>query len=113
MSTSETLLFEFGTEGGMATVSLLSNNTVIERGSSGGIEIDDPGRKWERVFATWDDWWAAFLNKHKEWWICFYPIFIHEEIKEKIRLAVDTFITTHDDHKYHKERWVTCLNGLY
>jgi len=96
MSTSEIILFEFGAEGGSATVYKLQNNKVVERGSSGGIldEEEDPIKKWEKVYESWDNWWASFTIKHKTRWINFYPVFIHSDIKLMIKTEVDNFQIT-------------------
>lgn len=112
MSTSEIILFEFGTEGGGATVSKLSTNKIIEKGSSGGIldEDEDPIREWEEVYDNWEDWWSNFIAKHKAHWICFYPVYIHEDIKIFIQTAVENYQDSDEFLTRRKATWLRRLN---
>lgn len=111
MPTSEILLFDFGTDGGGATVFKLLNNKVVERGSSGGIldEEEDPIKKREKIYESWEDWWASFTNKHKTRWINFYPLFIHSDIKPMIKAAIDNFQITDSNLSYLKDNWLEKL----
>jgi len=107
MSESETILFDYGTEGGGAIVYQLHDNTVIERGSSGGITGDenDPIKKCQRVFSSFEDWWQNFTDKHKDFWIMFSPQFIHVDIKPLIESAIKKYDYPSIDTTRHKQRW--------
>ncbi len=88
-------LFEFGVEGGGSSVFKLPDNTVVERGDSGGFldEEEDPHRSWEKVFDSWETWWRQFINKHQSSWICFYPIFMDEQVKPLIKESLQHIIS--------------------
>lgn len=105
-------LFKFGTEGGGATVYRLSSNEVIEIGSSGGMldEEEDPIRRWEEKSPSWESWWSNFMSKHGAYWLFFYPIFIHEDIKSSIKESVDHYDSPDGSSYYHKETWLHQLN---
>jgi hypothetical protein len=104
--TDETILFEFGADGGGATVYKLLNGKIIEKGSSGGIldEEEDPIKTWEKIYDNWETWWLNFTTEHQDFWIYFHPSFIHDDIKQFIRVAVDNY-KSNRDYSYHKENW--------
>jgi len=79
---NETLLFEYGVEGGGASVFRLPDQTIVERGSSGGMldDDEDPYRTWETPYGSWDAWWQHFTS-YKQWFM-FSPIFLHPSIRE-------------------------------
>jgi|GEM_PF-662540 len=93
MFLEKTKLFEFGTEGSSATVFKLADNTVMEKGSRGGIleEEEDPSQQWEKSFDTFEVWWQNFTDTHTEFWIRYHPIFIHDSAKALIKNAVDKY----------------------
>lgn len=107
------LLFEFGTEGGGASVYKLPDNTVMENGSSGGImdEDEDPIMQWKKIYDNWDAWWLSFTSKNQDQWIYFYPIFIHPDVKKSIQIAVDNF-SSNGDYINHKEKWNRRLSEI-
>ena len=102
-----TILFEFGTEGGGATIYRVQHNKIIEKASSGGIvdEKEDPFKEWEEEFENWEVWWQNFTNKNKEFWIFYYPKFIHDDVKPFIQSAIDNYTSTNQDVSHHKEKW--------
>jgi hypothetical protein len=99
MSTEAILLFEFGADGGGAEVFRHADGTVTEEGSSGGMidDIDEDGKPedpvttWRRVFPDFPAWWADFEAQLGSHWICFYPLFIHPEVRGFIRERVVTY----------------------
>ncbi len=103
----KTLLFDFGIEGGGASVYQFANGKVIETGSSGGIldEEEDPFKTWEKAFNNWEDWWQNFVEIHDDFWICFCPSFIHTDIRPFIQFAVNNYTSTNRDLTYHKQKW--------
>lgn len=103
----EVILFDFGFEGGGGKVYLLSDKTIVEKGSSGGIldEDEDPHRNWEKPFETWEEWWQNFTNEHKDFWIHAYPIYIHDSIKSFILNAIDNYNYSNIDADRKKEIW--------
>ena len=111
-NTLPVILFEYGSSTGGAIVYRLHNNKVVEKGSSGGItgEDGDPIREWESEYDNWETWWQGFTNKHKEYWIWFYPVIIHEELKDFIKQAVDNYQFKVDNFDFYKKHWLTCLN---
>jgi hypothetical protein len=100
-------LFEYGTEGSSTTVFKLADNTVMEKGKSGGIleEDEDPSKDWEKSFDTWEVWWQNFTDTNKEFWIRYHPIFIHDFIKAFIKNAVDKYNSTGSDVSRHTTKW--------
>ena len=111
MATPAIKVFEYGLEGGGATVYRLPDNKVIEKGSTGGIldEEEDPFRDWEKIFENWDVWWLDFTSQNQNEWIYFYPIFIHPDIKQLVKLAVDSFSSC-EKIKDQKKKWYQHLN---
>ena len=111
MSTSETILFKYGFEGGGATVYRCQNNKVIEKGSSGDIldEEEDPIKTWEKIYDNWETWWLNFTTQNQDFWIYFYPSFIHDDIKQFIQVAVDNY-KSNRDYTNQKENWNQSLS---
>ena len=110
----KTLLFEFGTEGGGAEVYRLPDNRVLEMGSSGGMlddEEEDPVRSWEVMFVDFEHWWKHFLTQNGSFWIYFYPIFMHDEVKPIIKSSVEQYISQNGAEAGHHEKWEYCLNS--
>ncbi len=113
MSGAERILFEFGLEGGGSCVYKLPDNSVVEKGSSGGIldEEEEPIKQWKNIYDNWDAWWLNFTSKNQDQWIYFYPIFIHPDIKKSIQVAVES-ISSNSDDMYHKEKWNRRLSEI-
>jgi len=113
MPFAKILLFEFGTEGGGASVYTLPDNTVIEKGSCGGIldDEEDSIKEWEKVYDNWDAWWSKFTSEHQEQWIYFYPIFIHTDIKKSIKIEIDRYVSNFDTAD-QKEKWNRHLSKI-
>jgi hypothetical protein len=107
MTTEAIILFEYGTEGGGATVCRLPNNKVIEEGSSGGIsgDEDDPVKEWKKEFESWEAWWQNFTTLYPKYWIYFYPVFIHNDIKAFIKQAVENYNYKDRDISRQLENW--------
>ena len=103
----EVKLFEFGADGGGASVYKLPDDSIAERGSSGGIldEEEDPVKKWERLSPSWEAWWSNFKNTHKENWIHFSPLFIHDDIKSFIQNEVDNYKPNNKETRNSIENW--------
>ena len=101
------ILFEYGTEGGGSKVYRLPDNSIIEKGSSGGIldEQDDPIKNWERKYSGFAEWWQNFTDKYTEEWILFSPLFIHDDIKSLIASAIKKFAYEQDGIAFHKQNW--------
>lgn len=111
MISQETILLDYGADGGGATVYQLPNGTVIERGSGGGMdEEEDPVRTWEKNYDNWECWWQSFIAIHKDFWIYFHPCFIHDDIKPFIQIAVDNY-KSDQEYPYHKEDWNRALRN--
>ena len=102
----ELLIFEFGVDGGEASVFRMPDNSVVERGSSGGIldEEEYPVTKWEKAFESWEEWWKQFVIQHGKNWIGFYPLFIHEDLKTFIASKVSNY-NKPNDHERQIDNW--------
>jgi hypothetical protein len=107
-------LFEFGVDGGGAAVYRTKDNRVIESGSSGGMmeEWEDPIISWKKEYANFEEWWNHFKESHGSFWFCFYPLFIHEDVKPIIRQSVDNYVSDRDPSFYEmrKSDWDMALH---
>jgi hypothetical protein len=103
----EIKLFEFGSDGGGTKVFILNDNSIIERGISGGIldEVEDPIINWERKFESWEIWWQQFKKTHESFWVYFYPIFIHQNIKPFIKTELDNYEYSRKEASSQLETW--------
>ena len=104
-------LFEFGLEGAKTTVYLTAANIIVEISSSGGItdQNDDPYNNWQIKYDSWGAYWKAFKKTSKENWIKFYPVFIHKNIKETIKIDVDKYDFPYEGLTDYKAYWYNCL----
>lgn len=104
----ELLLLEYGAEGGGAKVFQLPGNTVVERGSSGGIldDEEDPVTKWEKEFDSFDAWWQDFLGGYGYKWVYFYPVFIHPSLHVHVLKALQHTDLKKPELDYHKTKWL-------
>ena len=110
----ELLLLEYGTEGGGAEVFQLPDNTVVERGSSGGMldEEESPVTTWEKKFDSFAAWWQDFLRVYDYKWIYFYPVFIHASIQVYVLKALQNTDPKKPELDYHKTKWLEKINCI-
>ena len=107
-------LIEVGAEGGGCEVFRYENGIVIEKGSGGGMldEDEDPFVSWEHKFQKFEDWFQDFKNKHKDFWIHLYPLFISDEISSFILDEVNNYKSSYEEDDFmerSKENWYRAL----
>jgi len=109
----QTLLFEFGTDGGGAEVILMNDGRIVEKGSAGGMldEEEDPVRTWEETYESWQLWWDDFQSKHGSDWVWFYPLHIHDSVKPSIRASWSALSMAPVEMGFHVERWKELLDS--
>ncbi len=88
-------LLEVGVDGGGSEIFLMSDGSVADIGSAGGMldEDEDEIRSWIQLFPNFEAYWEDFKKSNGEFWVMFYPLFIDEDVKEIIRTSVDAFQT--------------------
>jgi hypothetical protein len=86
-------LLEVGVDGGGAEIFLMSDGSVADIGSAGGMldEDEDEIRSWKKLFPNFEAYWEDFKKSNGDFWVMFYPLFIDEDVKEIIRTSVDAF----------------------
>lgn len=108
-----TLVFEYGADGGGAGVYRSDSGKIVESGSAGGMldEEEDPIRSWTKEFGSFEDWWKDFKNIHRNFWPYFYPMFIHDDIKDFIRKEIAEFKSDDKHSNPSFESWMYALEG--
>lgn len=104
------ILFEYGADGGGASVIKLPNDTIVEKGIGCEIEDEDLIMHGNKPLYSWEAWWQTFTSMHGSFWIFFHPLFIHEDIKPFIQNALDKYNYPDADARDHIERWKDQLN---
>jgi len=106
-------LLEAGVDGGGFDVYRMANGKVEESGSSGGMmddEEEDPIISWSKPFDSFELWWENFKKEQRDFWICFYPVFIHDDIKPFIRTEIEKYQKGENYHPSCSESWLEKLD---
>ena len=102
-------IFEYGGSTGSAMVYITSAGKIIEQGGSGGIDLDEPIRNWNRQYESWEAWFTDFREKHGRYWFYFSPLFIDESIRLDIMVALEKEADNNETDRFHKDRWLGML----
>lgn len=107
----KTKLFEAGVDGGGFEVFRLEDGSVVETGSSGGMLDEDPIIGWKNSYPDFETFFQKFKQSHNDFWICFYPVLIHEEVKVFIRSEVASYADAGNLYVHCIKNWLRKLDN--
>ncbi len=106
-------LITVGVDGGGMDVYRLLDGTVVESGSSGGMmddEEEDPVVSWSKSFENFELWWESFKLQQGDFWICFFPMSVHDDIKPFLLKEINTYSQGENIHHECCSRWLEVLS---
>ncbi|MCX6210640.1 MAG: hypothetical protein NTZ59_14340 [Bacteroidetes bacterium] len=107
--------FDYGIEGGGETLykCTKADGSIYFATSGSSLYIDendlDSVRTWEKEYPTFEAFWQKFSQIGMPWFY-FYPIYIHNDIKEIIRTRLQVFSEVPEYIEYKKHNWERALD---
>ena len=101
--------FQYGTEGGGETLYRHNKDGEIifyTEGRSGGILDEEEIKKWKHDYKDFNHFWNSYFTQLGNWYY-FHPVFIHPDIRDFIKAALqkiqhDSFYKRNAKHSWQK-----------